>query len=202
MINSIFTKNSFYSLITPFDDRCLEAVERAIVAEDQDVRGIPNSLVETTRFDTPELIPSLGLQVLLLKEQLQRTFGDSMKESWMTKYNRGGFQELQCRPEFELMAILFLEDRRENDGRFYFYDKNRRFGVWSAMMEQSEFHYVDNNKKGDVLFFPSYMMYGITPHQGRKPLKTVTFGYEVCGVDLFKGSHAEELYLEIKDKLK
>ena len=52
---------------------------------------------------------------------------------------------------------------------------------WKKLLKNSTFSSIDMlnysvaPKAGDVLLFPSYMLHGVTPHNSKKPRRTVSF---------------------------
>ena len=69
-----------------------------------------------------------------------------------------------------------MNDYQENDAKFYFVNERTRltsesWGDVSALMSDS---LPIEGKKGDIVFFPSHMLHGVSPHQSDNPRVTIS----------------------------
>ena len=102
---------------------------------------------------------------------------------WKNTYNKDGFQEVHdhVNNEAQLSGCIFLEDQTKDTSRFYFYNRdNTELAFWREILndERLQNKWFPNIKAGDIIFFPSYMLHGVTPHKLRKPRTTISFNLQ------------------------
>ena len=69
-----------------------------------------------------------------------------------------------------------MNDAQEDASRLYFVNERSRvtaesWGDVSALMSDS---LPIEGKKGDIVFFPSHMLHGVSPHQSDNPRVTIS----------------------------
>ena len=168
MINQIFP-NYFYSLITPTNkEEILKAAKNAKIDKNLKREGVPT---HRQSFLFPEelgsfLVPSVQkfFKELGHKDKTEVT----LQSIWKNVYEKGQYQNMHDHlygyDNADLSASLFLEDDHPNASRFYFYHFN---AYWIYP------------KAGDILFFPSHMLHGVTPHNLEKPRETISFNMKI-----------------------
>ena len=107
-------------------------------------------------------------------------FKIQMDDIWRTSYKRGGFQEIHDHLPSDLSGVIFLDDIEDDFGQFYFH--HRHHSEWSAewrslFFPESRLHL--KGKRGQVLFFPSHMLHGVTIHRSDKLRRTVAFNIKL-----------------------
>ena len=191
MISSIFT-NSFYSLVkTPNKEDIFKALKTIKVDKDESekIKWNKNCEVEVEILYRDEisqlLIPALEifLQELGVKEDMPL----NLLSVWRNTYQKGGFQELHDHigadeEECHLSGCFFLNDFHPDGGKFYFQNRySSELGlVWKRFMKTSPalhgpYYWFPEYKAGDIIFFPSYMFHGVTPHKLESPRTTISF---------------------------
>lgn len=100
----------------------------------------------------------------------------TIDEVWKNTYHRYYHQESHSHPNSELSFVIFMNDYSENDAKFYFLNERNRVTstTWLSLSEGMEDSIYIEPKKGDILFFPSHMIHGVTPHQSDIPRITIS----------------------------
>ena len=187
MINQIFP-NYFYSLLTPTNkEEILKADKNAKIDKNIKREEVPT---HKQSFLFPEelgsfLVPSVQkfFKELGYKDKTEVT----LQSIWKNVYEKGQYQNMHDHlcgyDNADLSASLFLEDDHPNASRFYFYNRHQSeiSGAWRKMIKSlSNFHvYWIYPKAGDILFFPSHMLHGVTPHNLEKPRETISFNMKI-----------------------
>ena len=111
-----------------------------------------------------------------LSEVVNVNYQFTIDEVWKNTYHRYYHQEQHDHQGYELSFVIFMNDAQENDAKFYFVNERTRltaesWGDVSALMADS---LPIEGKKGDIVFFPSHMLHGVSPHQSDNPRVTIS----------------------------
>jgi hypothetical protein len=185
MIYNIFP-NYFYTIITPPNkEELLDFFKNISHSEDQNFFwGNDCKLLQKTRLDDTESIvnflsPSLEIFFNDLRTELY--YHINILEVWKNTYLKGSFQEIHDHVigDCNLSLVLFLTENDENSSKFYFYNRNSSeiSSIWKQTFNY-ENHFIDY-KKGDILFFPSHMMHGVTYHNSEEKRETISINMKV-----------------------
>ena len=103
-------------------------------------------------------------------------YGFAVEEVWKNTYYRYYHQEQHDHQGYELSFVIFLNDFSEDDARFYFYNESSRVcsDIWGDLSSMCPDTMKIEPEKGDILFFPSHMLHGVSPHKSDKPRITVS----------------------------
>jgi len=174
-MKSIFTNNFYSKFQSPNKEELLEKCVNCKLHADQKFSWGNGCILKKERLDVQEvsnvLIPSLK-QFL---QEMGINYDVEVHDVWKNTYEKGNFQEIHYHPNHDLTAVVFLDDHDDNFGIFYFYNRN---GIevsekWTGVI--NSFTYYIQGNAGDVLFFPSHMLHGVTPHLSDKERRTVSF---------------------------
>ena len=124
------------------------------------------------------LVPSMELFL----QHIRSKKSISLINIWKNTYNKDGFQEVHDHVDHEKNAhvsgCIFLEDQTKDTSKFYFFNRhNTELSLWREILNDERLYnrWFPNIKAGDIIFFPSYMLHGVTPHKLRKPRTTISF---------------------------
>ena len=189
MIQQIFS-NYLYSLITP-PNREEILLSKDISVEDVDVgkvQWIQNCQVKVEPID-PAHISSLltpAVQIfyneLELKSRLELDI--ELISAWKNTYTKGCYQEihdhLHTDENADISGCIFLDDFHLDASHFFLYNRHcsEISASWGKIMEEMELPFKSHviiPKAGDIIFFPSYMLHGVTPHRMEEPRTTIAF---------------------------
>ena len=171
--------NDFYSLILPDNheeiiEHCLNATE---LPEESfqwgEVCLSEKVYLKLTGF-TELLNPFL---VEILNQLIEVPYSYSIEEIWKNTYYRNYHQEQHDHRGYELSFVIFMQDYKENDAKFYFVNDRNRLTpstwidlAWSKMPD--DLHIAP--KRGEILLFPSHMLHGVSPHLSDEPRITIS----------------------------
>ena len=123
-----------------------------------------------------ELLKPYVIEVLseVIDEGIPYAF--SIDEVWKNTYHRYYHQEQHDHQGYELSFVIFLTDYHKDDARFYFVNERTRltaelWGDVSGLMPDS---LPIKGEKGDIVFFNSHMLHGVSPHKSDNPRITVS----------------------------
>ena len=127
--------------------------------------------VKKERIKINKIAQSLIPALRSFFEEVGIPFNVKVEEGWRNTYKKEEFQDIHYHPEADLSAVLFLTDTL---GEFYFYNRNsvEVSKVWCDSL------YLDikriNASKGDILFFPSHILHGVSPNKSENERRTVS----------------------------
>ena len=114
-----------------------------------------------------------------LVKTLDKKFNYTMFNPWLNLYERGYYQELHCHKGNDLSSIFFVNDGI-NFSELFFYDRNAN--NFSDNFEELISYESTTNipyKKGDIIFFPSHTLHGVTSHQNDEIRKTLSVNFKI-----------------------
>lgn len=120
------------------------------------------------------LLPSIKL----FGEEFKVDIEFQLFDPWINFYKRGDHQEVHGHHSH--ISAVFLGNDGEDFSKFYFIDSN-----WSQSSNPLEmiltraYTYDINLKAGDVMFFPSYMLHGVSPHKSDIVRKSLSFNFDI-----------------------
>lgn len=120
------------------------------------------------------IVPSLELLCNDLKSNLEF----DIKSSWMNLYKKGYYQELHMHVPDELVCVFFMNSG-EDFSKFYFYDRNTDIPfIWTKILDLRLRHFVEY-EEGDIIFFPSHMLHGVSKHNSDVVRKTFSCNFTI-----------------------
>ena len=170
--------NDFYSLILPDNheeiiEHCLNATE---LPEESfqwgEVCLSEKVYLKLTGFT--ELLKPFIVEILSRVVEVPYSF--SIEEIWKNTYHRYYHQESHSHTGSDLSFVIFMDDYKENDAKFYFLNERGRVTseVWTGLSDTMGDSISIEPERGDILFFPSHMLHGVTPHKSDTPRITVS----------------------------
>ena len=171
--------NDFYSIITPKNKN--EIIEHCMntsleLPRDNFEWG-DHCLSEKISLSNKGFTELLNPYVVeVLSEVVEIPYSFTVDNVWKNTYHRYYHQEVHDHQGYELSFVIFLNDFSEDDARFYFINERTRltaelWGDVSGLMPDS---LPVEGKKGDIVFFPSHMLHGVSPHKSDNPRITVS----------------------------
>ena len=173
--------NDFYSFVTPENKN--EIIEHcmnpALELPKEEFKWGDECLSEKVYLKLTgftELLKPHIIEVLSEVIDEDIPYGFSVDEVWKNTYHRYYHQEQHDHQGFELSFVIFMNDFQEDNARFYFVNERCRLTaeLWrdvSALMPDS---IPIEGEKGDIVFFPSHMLHGVSPHKSDTPRVTVS----------------------------
>ena len=172
--------NDFYSVVKPENkneiiEHCLNAIELPKQDFDWGDECLSEKVyLKLTGFT--EILKPYVIKVLSEVVDEGMAYGFSVDEVWKNTYHRYYHQEVHDHQGYELSFVIFLTDFHKDDAKFYFVNERTRltaelWGDVSGLMPDS---LPVEGKKGDIVFFPSHMLHGVSPHKSDNPRVTVS----------------------------
>ena len=115
----------------------------------------------------------------LFADDLGLTFNYTLYNPWINLYKKGDFQEIHDHISQDFACVFFANDG-ENFAQFYFSDRNTTAltrGAKTLLKYQN--NYPLKFDVGDIIFFPSHVLHGVTPHRSDTIRKTLAFNFDV-----------------------
>ena len=188
MITHLFS-SQFYSLITPPNkDELLEGIKRAKInnKERANIEWNKNCGVEVDPLYVDEMFPLISPSLEVFFRELGiREKRIALKHIWKNTYKKGTYQEIHEHlgkglDINDVSGSIFLQDCNKNSGSFYFFNRHTPeiTGSWREILDEYKWPTSTSPvryKAGDIRFFPSYLLHGVTPVRGGERRITVSF---------------------------
>ena len=173
--------NDFFSLIEPENkeeivEHCLDP---ALELPKEDFEWGDECLSEKVGLKPigfTELLEPYIIQVLDGIIDEGTPYGFTIEEVWKNTYHRYYHQEQHDHQGYELSFVIFLTDYHKDDARFYFVNERTRVcsDIWGDLSSICPDTMGIEAEKGDIVFFPSHMIHGVSPHKSDNPRITVS----------------------------
>ena len=178
--------NDFYSIIEPENkDEIIEHCTNAVPLPDQDFVWGEHCISEKVYLKLTGFSELLKPYIIeCLSEVVNIPYGYYLLEVWKNTYHRYYHQEPHYHGGCELSFVIFLNDYKENDASFYFVNEKDRVtpDTWSDISHKMSDSKWIEPKRGDILFFPSHMLHGVSPHKSDTPRVTISGNIELRDV--------------------
>ena len=181
MITPLFS-NHFFSLITPPNkEKIIEGVKNLRIDKisTSQIEWNKYCSVEVEELYANEIAPLFTPSVRVFLEQIGSASDIEFVSIWRNTYKKGGYQEVHHhmygKENADISACLFFDDFHLDAGKFYFYNRNASeiSERWRELFSSTS--YTLTPKAYDIIFFPSYMLHGVTVHRLKKPRRTLSF---------------------------
>jgi hypothetical protein len=177
MITQIFPVDFFVKVRPPNFEEIVSAVSPLELDDSsiQDENWGTNCMVKTIYLNEDVWRSILAPGVKQFCGQMGWKGDFQVLQPWLNFYKRGYFQEPHRHVNCDFAAVVFLNSG-ENYAQFYF--QNRMMGYIPPLIEELASigdSWYPNVEPGDMLFFPSYLLHGVTPHYSDEVRKTLSF---------------------------
>ena len=173
--------NDFYSLISPENkdeiiEHCMNSELELPKEEFQWGEECLSDKIYMKLTGFTELLKPSIIEVLSEVIDEDVPYGFAVEEVWKNTYRRYYHQEQHDHQGYELSFVIFLNDFSEDDARFYFVNERTRVcsDIWGDLSSMCPDTMGIEAEKGDIVFFPSHMIHGVSPHKSDNPRITVS----------------------------
>jgi len=126
-----------------------------------------------------DFLPLLKPSIDLFAKKLEVTFNYTLCNPWINLYKKGDFQEIHDHVSQDFACVFFANDG-ENFAQFYFADRNSTALTRGAkVLLKYKYHHFLRFNVGDIIFFPSHLLHGVTPHRSDIIRKTLSFNFDI-----------------------
>ena len=146
-----------------------------------------NCLIDTTTIDDTDFIDVLKPSLeLFTREALKDVDNIKFEQPWINHYKRGYYQELHDHRNADISSVFFINEGKKF-GKFFF---SNRYSITASSrllkaLKQDDLtcdicYPVDSESQaGQVLFFPSTMLHGVTPHKSDVIRETLSCNFNI-----------------------
>ena len=173
--------NDFYSLISPKNkdeiiQHCMNPDLELPKEEFQWGEECLSDKVYLKLTGFTEILKPSIIEVLSEVIDEDAPYGFAVEEVWKNTYLRYYHEAQHDHQGYELSFVIFLNDFSEDDARFYFVNERTRVSsdIWGDLSSMCPDTMGIEAEKGDIVFFPSHMLHGVSPHKSDNPRITVS----------------------------
>lgn len=118
--------------------------------------------------------------IVLFSRELGKPFEYGYSNGWINCYERGSFQETHDHISgiaSDFASVFFPQEQEDDFANFYFYDRyNSLTPKWREYFN-FRCSFAPVVSPGDIIFFPSNVLHGVTLHRSDKIRKTFSCNY-------------------------
>ena len=132
-----------------------------------------------------DYIDLLEPSIRLFGKEFNVNFNYTLYDPWINFYKRGDHQEVHGHAIHHLSGVFIANDGEEFS-KFYFLDKDNYTVSYPYSIGKIINHhgtYTVKLKAGDIMFFPSYMLHGVSPHKSDIIRKSLSFNLDFINVE-------------------
>ena len=177
-LNHIFPRKFYIKFKAPCCEDLIDFVQQSHKIKNYRFSWGTKCIVDKSPIDW-----NLGESMLLpsiekLKVVLDNDFGFNSFDPWINSYERGSFQEIHDHLGHDFSCVFFA-NIKPDFGSLYFSDRdsNSLPRGWDKIINIPSSCFPDV-KTGDIIFFPSDMLHGVTPHKSDEARKTLACNFD------------------------
>ena len=179
MMISMFPNYFFFQFQAPNAEELIEVLEKKEHVVDKNENWGMHHNSSKTYLEHDHYYPYLSPSLQILTDQLQLKKVDyQMTDLWLNEYQRGDNQELHdhC---YDVLVCVFFLNTGEDFSKFFFYDAHSSSltKAWKSILPNNTF--MPDIKAGDIMFFPSHMLHGVSPHKSDVIRKTLSVNFNM-----------------------
>lgn len=178
-MKTIFPNNFYYHFKAPNSEEFISFLDQIECKKDpQDWSKL--CLLDTTKIEIYDVIPHLSPSIKIFFNYIKYKGKYNLQRPWINFYQKGYFQEIHDHlPGSDFSCVFFVNDGKDFSN-FYFWNKNYNDAPSNVnrIMTIGRCNTVDV-KSGDILFFPSHLLHGVTPHKSNTIRKTFSCNFSL-----------------------
>ena len=126
-----------------------------------------------------DFLDLLNPSIDLIAKEFNTIINYTMYDPWLSLYKRGQHQEIHEHCGNDISCVFFANSG-EGFADFYFSDRNSIF-LTERVKKLINYKpiYVPEINAGDILFFPSNMAHGVSPHKSDVIRKTLAVNFTI-----------------------
>ena len=134
--------------------------------------------LKTISCSAQEIGKLIEPSVDLFSERLGKPFRFNLSNPWINCYERGSYQDIHDHIESDFSSVFFPQEQEDDFGKFYFYDRygNSLSPKWKKLFGLYD-RWTPNISPGDIIFFPSNVLHGVSIHKSEKTRKSFSCNY-------------------------
>lgn len=178
-MKNIFSNNFYYHFKAPNSEEFISFLDKIECKKD------PNHwsslcLVDITKIEIPDVSSYLVPNFKIFLSKIKYTGKINLQRPWISFYEKGYFQEIHDHAPGSDFSCVFFVNCGENFSNFYFWNKNYNEAPSNVnkVINIPSYHIV-NVESGDIIFFPSHLLHGVTPHKSDIVRKTFSCNFNL-----------------------
>lgn len=175
MIYQVFNYNFFAQFQAVNKNELVEELNKEVVVGANDYDWASKCDVSTKRLNIDKYAELLQPNIDKFFETLQRKVNYVVNEAWLNTYKKGSFQEIHDHVPSDISCVFFLNHGKDFS-EFYFRDRHSS-DVSFKLRQTLGFAdlWTPQIRAGDMLFFPSNVLHGVTKHNSDTLRKTLSY---------------------------
>ena len=182
MINNPFSSEFYTVFPAPNADELISTIDEVLNTKQVDndfFNWGRHCKVDRVPLKWQDFIDLFKPSLKLLSQELNRDFDYTMYDPWINLYKRNYFQEVHDHGSVDISSVFFANDGVDF-GKFFFIDRNScKFSeIYEELISYTNYHQ-PTVKKGDIIFFSSHILHGVSSHENDEIRKTLSVNFKL-----------------------
>ena len=185
IVKTIFPRKFYIQFKAPLHHELIDYVHKNHAVDNDHFKWGKWAIVDKSPIKWSESMQLLTPSIEQFKEALKKDFHYKPFNPWINTYQKGCFQEIHDHGGHDFSCVFFA-NQKSDFGSFYFFDRdsNALPSGWNKILETpTRWH--PNVTAGDIIFFPSDMLHGVTPHKSDEIRKTLACNFNFVSKEEF-----------------
>ena len=174
MLVSPFTSEFYTIFPAPNADEFIELIDKSKDINNDHFDWGSKCKIDRIPLSWKDTIDLYEPSIELLYKEFNKSFSYTLFDPWINLYKKGYYQEIHAHKGSDISSVFFANDG-ENFSKLFFSDRNScNFSCkYEELISYVNTHDL-NYKKGDIIFFPSHLLHGVTSHKSDVIRKTMS----------------------------
>ena len=174
MIHKIFTHNFFVQFQAHNKEQFYFEVENEQVKNSNEYSWSSKCRVSTTRLDILKYTNFLQPNIEEFAKIIGKDFNYHINDIWLNTYDVGSYQEIHDHVPADISCVFF-PNTGEKFSEFYFRDRSSADVSYKLKQILNLYDlWTPSISSGDIIFFPSNMLHGVSCHLSSTLRKTLS----------------------------
>ena len=174
MIHKIFDHNFFIQFQALNKEKFYSELETEVVNNSNEYSWSSKCRVSTTRLNLSKYIKFLQPNVDEFSKIIGKNFNYRVNDMWLNTYDYGSYQEIHDHVPADISCVFF-PNTGEKFSEFYFRDRSSADLSYKLKQILNLYDlWTPSISSGDIIFFPSNMLHGVSCHLSSTLRKTVS----------------------------
>ena len=180
-MNNIFSNNFYYQFQAPNHVDIIEFIEKQNKVDNENFSWGKQCKVDRIPISWQDAHELLKPSVNVFSDILGVPFGYTIFDPWVNIYKYGYFQEIHTHIPHDF-SMVFFTNTGKNFSDFFFFNKNIIDipNNWLKLLPDNDISktvWVPEVNPGDMIFFHSNMLHGVSNHKSKIIRKTLSCNF-------------------------
>ena len=179
MLVAPFTSEFYTIFPAPNADEFIEFIDKSKDVNNNHFDWGSKCKIDRIPLSWKDTIDLYKPSIELLYKEFNKSFSYTLFDPWINLYKKGYYQEIHAHKGSDISSVFFANDGVDF-GKFFFIDRNScMFSEEYEDLISYTNHHQPIVKRGDIIFFSSHILHGVSPHENDEIRKTLSVNFKL-----------------------